>query len=409
MRIAITNHTGSRNRGCDALIQGVLVGLESQQATRNADIELHTADLNFDRWRFGDRMRYFRAYGLKFPKVHLPFLTLNRIAYATAIRAERLLLGAASPLRDLSGARDADVIISTGGDNFSADYGSFHSHAAYLNLGAPVFLCAQSIGPFSRRDGEYFRKSTGNVYLLTARESRTYSYLKELKLSCLLEQTADVAYLVPVMSREESLLYARKFMNAVLEERKWIGLSISELITKYYKYGRGEGIKQVAKFIDLMNDRGYGVILIPHVCERYLHYDDQITCVEVLRHVRSADANVAMNGWFSSIEVKSVISLCDILIGARTHATIASLSQGIPTVAIGYSRKAWGIMEDFYGPDLGKTLTIPADQVYAETLQDAMQAALQAGHQRETAARMKALALKNFELLAGNLPFGTGR
>ena len=35
--------------------------------------------------------------------------------------------------------------------------------------------------------------------------------------------------------------------------------------------------------------------------------------------------------------------------GARTHATIAALSSGVPTLSLAYSRKAYGINQDLFG------------------------------------------------------------
>jgi colanic acid/amylovoran biosynthesis protein len=206
------------------------------------------------------------------------------------------------------------------------------------------------------------------------------------------------------MERPDALIYAKKFLNVDLRGRKLIGISISELISKYYKNGREAGINQIAAFIDRVNDMGYGVVLIPHVAERDANNDDQIACIDVLRRVKSSEENVLMSGWFSSVEVKSIIGLCDLLIGARTHATIASMSQGIPTVAIAYSRKAYGIMEDFYGPDLSKKLIIPAERVHADSMMDAMIAGLESGIDIKSADRMINLALKNFELLEKFIP-----
>lgn len=43
--------------------------------------------------------------------------------------------------------------------------------------------------------------------------------------------------------------------------------------------------------------------------------------------------------------IKAVIGMCDFFIGSRMHACIAALSQGIPTVAVAYSRKFAGVFE----------------------------------------------------------------
>ena len=47
--------------------------------------------------------------------------------------------------------------------------------------------------------------------------------------------------------------------------------------------------------------------------------------------------------------LKDGIARTRLFIGARTHATIAALSSGVPTISLAYSRKAWGINELVYG------------------------------------------------------------
>ena len=45
--------------------------------------------------------------------------------------------------------------------------------------------------------------------------------------------------------------------------------------------------------------------------------------------------------------IKGYISRCELFIGARTHATIAAYSTGVPTLVLGYSVKARGIAYRF--------------------------------------------------------------
>jgi len=52
-----------------------------------------------------------------------------------------------------------------------------------------------------------------------------------------------------------------------------------------------------------------------------------------------------VRGQYSPSEIKYIIGSCDFFIGARMHACIAALSQGIPAVAIAYSDKFTGVMQ----------------------------------------------------------------
>jgi polysaccharide pyruvyl transferase WcaK-like protein len=51
-------------------------------------------------------------------------------------------------------------------------------------------------------------------------------------------------------------------------------------------------------------------------------------------------------------QVKWVISKCRYFIGARTHATVAAFSTGVPTISIAYSKKARGINRDIFGHEI---------------------------------------------------------
>ena len=55
-----------------------------------------------------------------------------------------------------------------------------------------------------------------------------------------------------------------------------------------------------------------------------------------------------------------VSTYCDFFIGARTHSTIASLSNKIPTISIAYSTKAYGLNETIFGHT---DYVVPIDEI----------------------------------------------
>jgi len=65
-----------------------------------------------------------------------------------------------------------------------------------------------------------------------------------------------------------------------------------------------------------------------------------------------------MPAHFNASQIKQVISQLRCFIGARTHATIAALSTGVPTLSIAYSVKAKGINKDLLG-DMPVVLPTP--------------------------------------------------
>jgi len=92
MHIAITNQTGSRNRGCDALVEGVITGLQNQGNIKLDQISLHTSDYPFDKWRYDGRgMDCYWAYPLREMYRHTPWLWSNKLLYRALIAAEGAL------------------------------------------------------------------------------------------------------------------------------------------------------------------------------------------------------------------------------------------------------------------------------------------------------------------------------
>jgi polysaccharide pyruvyl transferase WcaK-like protein len=103
----------------------------------------------------------------------------------------------------------------------------------------------------------------------------------------------------------------------------------------------------------------------------------------------------------SAAELKWCIGRLSLLVGARTHATIAALSQAIPTVSLAYSVKAYGINVDLLGSD---EFIVDAADFEPDTVADAVRRALaddQAIRSRlaGTSEQFKARAFRAGELL----------
>jgi polysaccharide pyruvyl transferase WcaK-like protein len=97
---------------------------------------------------------------------------------------------------------------------------------------------------------------------------------------------------------------------------------------------------------------GFNVLLIPHVTARgrKLSMNDEELLRQFLsRFPKTCQCVRLLPAGLSAGQIKWVIARCRFLVAARTHATIAGYSSGVPTVAIGYSTKARGIARDIFG------------------------------------------------------------
>ena len=245
-----------------------------------------------------------------------------------------------------------DCVLSLGGDNFSLDYGTgerFVNECEYfMRYGVPTVIWSASVGPFSA-DPEREKRmanSLRKVDLITVRESATIDYLSTIGVSENVVRVHDVAFAlksIPYTGPEADFLASGNV----------VGLNVSALILKWYSLGdTADLVSKIAQFIESLVEQGLKVLLVPHVTVAggALPMNDFDFLHSIRDKVEASDESVALfPGHVSAQKVKWVISQCRFFIGSRTHATIAAVSSGVPTIAIAYSAKARGIWQDIFG------------------------------------------------------------
>jgi colanic acid/amylovoran biosynthesis protein len=107
----------------------------------------------------------------------------------------------------------------------------------------------------------------------------------------------------------------------------------------------------------------------------------------------------------NATQLKYIISQCRFFIGARTHATIAAMSTGVPCTSIAYSVKARGINRDLFGSE---DMVLQTPDVSAISLRKSMDWLMQQEHQlRDTLGRrmdeLRAMARAAAASISGQL------
>ena len=92
------------------------------------------------------------------------------------------------------------------------------------------------------------------------------------------------------------------------------------------------------------------VLLISHIIlpgeeDRIDMRDERIEARAVFEMVKNRENVKVIGGVYTTDEVKGIVGQCDVLVGMRMHICVASLSQCIPTLAITYNYKFYGMME----------------------------------------------------------------
>lgn len=403
--ISITNMTGGRNRGCEALVSSIIYGIGQHFSENEVSINLVTNDPVYDTDFFKKKVDNYVAEGAM-PKPQWSTNAQRRYFGLIRSTAKSKALSKVAPRgRYAKTLTSSDLIVATGGDIFTSDYGDFSSHARVFFAGSPVAVLAHTIGPFTSADERKFRELSRTMAIVTVRESESFEYVKSIYPDMPVEQTADVAFLLQPTPADEARRILEDEHHFEIGGRRMVAMSISAGIISFRKdVEGGRYIKEIAAFVDSLNADGVSVVMIPHVQERAARNNDIYACREVLRNCRSPKDNVILAMPLSSSDYKGVIGLCEALVGARTHATIASMSQGVPTVSIAYSRKAWGIMRDYYGADLGSRLTIDVAKLDRDGMLEALAAARANGRTPDTAAEMRRRAGLNFQRIRDFFP-----
>lgn len=243
----------------------------------------------------------------------------------------------------------ADYVLSLGGDNYSLDYGSAHAYFAanevILNAGKKLVLWGCSVGPFDRDPDleQYAAVHLKKVYKIVARESRTQAYLAKLGVVDNVVLLPDPAFSLrpePVRLSDD----LEELLNAGA-----LGVNLSPLLARYRQEPE-RWLDQATDWIrTLAQSLAVPIILIPHVMQP--GNDDAEFLGTIADRLAWEKTPVRLLPAYdlSSRQLKHVISRLRAFIGARTHATIAALSSGVPTLSIGYSVKARGINEDIFG------------------------------------------------------------
>lgn len=331
MDIVLYANGGSGNHGCEAITRGTieLLGRTDNSYTLLSDDVSQDALYGLDKLAVLKEARadtsrdllFFLAYARM--KLFHDETPMDVLPYIAPIRAA---------------AETTDVALSVGGDNYC--YGGTALYAAlnktYHRAGVKTVLWGCSIEPAVVKQPKV-RKDLQRYNLIVARESITYDAVRRIHENVVL--APDPAFsMVPVPCLQDD-----RFGDC-----DTIGINISPMIvSNETKPGiTYENYRNLIGYI--LDSTEYRVALIPHVV--WAHNDDRLVLTKLYREFSEVDRLILLDD-HSAPELKSCIEKCRIFVGARTHATIAAYSSGVPTLTVGYSVKARGIARDLFGSE----------------------------------------------------------
>ncbi len=251
-----------------------------------------------------------------------------------------------------------DVIINSGGDHFSGEYGiavlnNFINLSYALLLGKKVVLFGESLGYYNNSIIQVIARFFFNkVDLILVRDELSAKYLYNNHINkSKIAFTADPAFLLETVPKLEIL----KILNAekIDIKKPIVGINPSGLISRFYKseYESKDKIVQIfVMIVDyLIKEKNVNILLIPH--DYTPNYDDRKIINDIYEKSKFKSNLFTIKEEYNPKELKGIISICDMFIGTRMHATIASTSSFVPTIGIAYSHKMKGIIGKMLGQE----------------------------------------------------------
>jgi polysaccharide pyruvyl transferase WcaK-like protein len=261
--------------------------------------------------------------------------------------------------------READLVIGTGGDLYTSDYGVSGPYLRALiaaqRQGVATAMLGQSVGPFADdNDARQWSAVALGCDVLTMRESVTRQYVvDELGLpEEHVRLSSDPGFLLPSapIASTESIL-ARLGLTV---DRPYICVAPSQGITRFSGLAEDEHLAALLRLVrELADGWRLPVLLVPHCHDSRAHNDDRILAARVAAE-SGRTLVMAVTGSLGAMDYKGLLGHADLVIAERLHAAISALSSGTPAIAIGHSAKFNGVLTDTYGD------TISADSVHLD-------------------------------------------
>ncbi len=332
VHLLVTNAYSARNRGDAGIILGMLNGF-ARTTLRGATVSIASADYPDDCTQyevpvvpsFFSLQRQLVA-GRKLGRLY--FLTLLLPATCLWAFACRFSGWRLPPPPGLGGVlrpyQEADLIVAAGGGYLyttSAVRGNIVLAMQLLTimLGAllakPVYLYAQSIGPFrSRFQASLVRRCLNMVQLVEAREAWTRRLLDDWTLRARTADAADGAFLLDSVPAPDVLPPRHA-------SRLRVGVTVRQWFRSQADQGRYE--RTMADFLDcIVQQERCDIVFLPQVTASALNDDDRDVARRTAQLMEHSNAVQLVEHELAAPRMKWLCGQMDCVVGTRMHSNI---------------------------------------------------------------------------------------
>jgi polysaccharide pyruvyl transferase CsaB len=263
--------------------------------------------------------------------------TLKRHKVDHAIEVRHLTVNEAKPE-----IKKLDLLILGGGgilyDTHAKDY--LREVIIAKENGVPVMVYAISAGPLENTSSqELVRETLNNVDVITVRERGAQRLLESIGVKKEISVTADPALLItPEPLPDDSLI--REQLDT---KQKLVGMSVREPGVAAPDIDEKNYHSLLANAADFIVDRlDAAVIFIPMEHNKMDLQHSHAVMAQMLKPQRAW----VLKGDYSPGQMLTLMSHLDFAVGMRLHFLIFAALQKIPFVALPYSSKVSGFLDD---------------------------------------------------------------
>ncbi|GLR28022.1 colanic acid/amylovoran biosynthesis protein [Psychrobacter pacificensis] len=251
---------------------------------------------------------------------------------------------------------EIDVVIDAAGFAYSDQWGTKNSRelsissAKWKKNGTKLIMLPQAFGPFEKDNiGKYVKRWTKNADLIFARELDSYNYITDLvgnkdKIRCFPDFTNLVEGVVP-----EGYDSSNKRIALVPNYR---------MIDKTSKAESKAYLPFLIRCAKYLMEQGMQPFILVHEGAK-----DQM----LAEKISEAVGGIPIVKEANPIYIKGILGTCDATIGSRFHGLVSALSQGVPSLATGWSHKYSRLFENYDFKE-GIVTVLDSDEILEEKI-----------------------------------------
>jgi colanic acid/amylovoran biosynthesis protein len=233
--------------------------------------------------------------------------------------------------------KEVDVVIDAAGFGYGDKWGKqstyelYRSSRRWKKRDTKVILLPQAFGPFTiNKNKKYFKKAFSNINLIYAREEESYKNI--IGITGDSSRLAIAPDFTNLLSGEiPSYFVPTPNLFCVVPNYRMIDKTDSETSALYLPF-----MKMCARYLEA---KGVKLMILIHEGEKDLHLGNEIS--------KCTNEEIPIIQESNPIYIKGILGSCAATIGSRYHGLVSALSQGVPSLATGWSHKYEMLLKDY--------------------------------------------------------------